>query len=89
MAKKKPRGPKGAIKHQPGRGHDRKSSTSRKQRYAAKRRRERAAEKGELLSRWLLWDMLTDEQRKLLPELKPDQPRPEDEAEGASDQATI
>lgn len=32
----KKRGPKGGIKHQPGKGHDRKSAPARKKRFAKK-----------------------------------------------------
>ena len=38
VAKKKSRGPRGGVKHQPGRGHDRKSAAERKRRFAEKQR---------------------------------------------------
>ena len=78
MAKKKPRGPSGGISHRPGRGHDRESASERKKRFAEKQRKNRSAHDEDLIRRWEIWDNLTDEQRKLLPDFEPDEPRPPD-----------
>jgi hypothetical protein len=78
VAKKKAQGPRGGVKHQPGRGHDRKSAIERKRRFAEKQRQKRAAGRDELRKLWEQWDKLTDEQKKLLPELEPPDPRPPD-----------
>lgn len=75
----KKRGPKGGIKHQPGRGHDTKSGPIKKARHkkrAAKIRRQR---KEEARKQWALWDGLSDEQKKWRPDLRPKVPRPKDE----------
>jgi hypothetical protein len=42
-----PHGPRGGRKHQPGRGHDRKSSASKKKRFAEKAARKRNIEEEE------------------------------------------
>ena len=78
MGKKKARGPRGGIKHQPGRGHDRKSAKDRKKRFAKEAAQRRRDAEGELKAQWDLWDQLTDEQKALRPDLKPGQPRPTD-----------
>jgi hypothetical protein len=79
MAKKKSRGPRGGVKHQPGRGHDRKSQAARKREFARKQRQKREIEDDDLRQRWAVWDRLTEDQKKLLPELEPDEPRPPDD----------
>jgi hypothetical protein len=78
MGKKKATGPRGGVKHQPGRGHDRKSAAQRKERFAKKQRRKREAEEDDLRKRWEDWDKLDDEAKRLLPDLKPTEPRPDD-----------
>ena len=75
MAKKKARGPLGGIKHQPGRGHDRKSGLQRQRRFARKAIRLRQQEEEEIRKQWEVWDKLTEEQKKLLPKLRPKAPR--------------
>jgi hypothetical protein len=76
----KKRGPKGGVKHTPGRGHTTKSSRAKKKRFgkhAAKRRKEREQE---ARKQWQEYDALTDEAKKLLgPKGKPKLPRPKDE----------
>lgn len=73
----KKRGPKGGVKHTPGRGHATKSGPSKKKRFeklAAKRRKE-----GEEAARkqWQEYDQLSDEAKQLLgPEGEPKLPRP-------------
>ncbi len=74
---RKKRGPKGGIKHQPGRGHDRKSLPIKKRRYRKKARKEHQQREEEARRQWEEWDRLTDEQKKFMPELKPKVPRPE------------
>jgi hypothetical protein len=77
---KKKRGPKGGVKHTPGRGHDTKSGPSKQKRFgkrAAKRRKEREEE---ARRQWRESDELSEEARKLLgPKGKPRLPRPKDE----------
>lgn len=75
----KKRGPRGGIKHKPGRGHDRKSGpakTRRKMRKAARIRQEKLEE---ARRQWTVYDKLKEEVRKMCPELKPTMPRPEDD----------
>jgi hypothetical protein len=78
MAKKKARGPRGGAKHQPGRGHDRKSAPERKKRFAEKARRKRQDQEELAKKQWELWDRLTDDQKRLRPDLEPQFPRPHD-----------
>jgi hypothetical protein len=78
---KKKRGPKGGIKHQPGRGHDSKSRPQKKKRYARKAKAKRKAEDELARKQWEEWDRLPDDVKKLLPpERKPQLPRPNDDA---------
>jgi hypothetical protein len=76
----KKRGPKGGIRHTPGRGHARKSQPSKKRRFGKRlkqRRRERAEE---ARKEWEQYDRLPDETKKLLgPAGMPKSPRPKDE----------
>jgi hypothetical protein len=76
MAKKKARGPRGGVKHQTGRGHDDKSAAQRKKKFAQKALRLRQKAQEEIEQQWAIWDKLTEEQRRLLPELRPRGPRP-------------
>jgi len=76
MAKKKSRGPRGGVEHQPGRGHDRKSAPQQKKRFARKARQLRERRRQEIEQQWEIWDKLTEEQRKLRPDLYPEGPRP-------------
>ncbi len=76
MAKKKARGPGGGVKHQPGRGHDRKSAPQKTKRFARKARRLREEEEQGIERQWAIWDKLDEEQRKLRPDLYPQGPRP-------------
>jgi hypothetical protein len=76
----KKRGPKGGVKHTPGRGHDTKSARAKKKRFgkhAAKRHKEREEE---ARKQWQKYDALSDEAKKLLgPKGKPKLPGPTDE----------
>ena len=75
--REKKRGPKGGIKHQPGRGHDTKSKPRKSKRFrelAARNREER-----ERIAReeWARWDNLPEQTKKLLgKEGQPKYPRP-------------
>jgi hypothetical protein len=66
------------VRHQPGRGHDRKSATLRKKRFSEKKQREREEHEEELRKMWEQWDKMSDGAKKLRPELKPTEPRPPD-----------
>jgi hypothetical protein len=78
--KEKKRGPKGGIKHQPGRGHDRKSGPQRKKRFARKAAKKRQAEEEDARKAWEEWDRLPEEVKRLLgPTGQPKVPRPKDE----------
>jgi hypothetical protein len=81
MSKKKgggkKRGPKGGIKHQPGRGHDPKSGPIKRKRYIEKAEKKRQRKIEEAREKWAEWDRLNDEQKKLLAPFKPKMPRPE------------
>ncbi len=80
----KPRGPEGGIKHQPGRGHDRKSAQAKKKRFARKAARERLEQEKEARRAWAEWDQLPDEVKRLLgPPGQPKMPRPSDDQENA------
>lgn len=81
MAKhEKKRGPKGGIKHQPGRGHDSKSGPAKKKQYARRARRQRRDREEALRKQWQDYDALPDNVKKLLgPSAVPPEPRPKDE----------
>jgi hypothetical protein len=83
MAKKKVRGPRGGVKHTPGRGHDRKSGIAKTRRYMKKAQKKREEEEELLRKRWEEWDKLNDDQKRLRPELMPSQPRPDHGAQGS------
>jgi hypothetical protein len=75
-----PKGPRGGIKHQPGRGHNRKSASAKKRRFAKKVARKRKQIEEESRKQWEEWDRIPEEARKLLgPEAMPIFPRPSDE----------
>jgi hypothetical protein len=76
---KKKRGPKGGVKHTPGRDHARKSGAQKKKRFQRKAAQKRQAGQEDLQKRWDEWDALPPEVQKLRPEMKPKQPRPTDE----------
>lgn len=76
---KKKRGPKGGIKHTPGRGHTPKSGPQKKKRFQQKAARRRRAKQSDLRRQWDKWDALPPDVQKLRPELKPKRPRPNDE----------
>jgi hypothetical protein len=76
-----PSGPKGGRKHQPGRGHDRKSISAKKKRFARKAARKRQTEEEDARKQWKEWDELPDESKKLLgPTAMPKVRRPGNES---------
>lgn len=82
MAEEKPkkkRGPKGGIKHQPGRGHDRKSAAKKKKYFAQKAARKRRQQGEDARKAWKEWDALPEDVKRLLgPSGQPKMPRPDD-----------
>jgi hypothetical protein len=73
----KKRGPKGGIKHQPGKGHDTKSGPQKKKRFARKAARKRRQVEESAKTQWEEWDRLPDEVKRLLgPAGQPKVPRP-------------
>lgn len=85
MAKKrkKPleRGPKGGKKHTPGRDHDSKSRRRKDRRRVDKARRRREELDAAARKQWKEWDELGAAKQKMLPELRPNLPRPSDAAD--------
>lgn len=80
MAEEKKRGPKGGIKHQPGRGHDRKSTGVKKKRFVKKAAKKRRNEADEARAAWAEWDKLSEDAKKLLgPTQQPKMSRPDDD----------
>jgi hypothetical protein len=75
---KKKRGLKGGVKHQPGRGRDRKSAPAKKKKFERQAARKRDERRAEARRQWEQWDALTAEQKKILHDLAPKLPRPED-----------
>jgi hypothetical protein len=78
-AGQKKRGPKGGIKHQPGRGHDVKSGPVKKRRFKRQTKKKRQQEEEEARRQWAVWDSLDEYVKKKRPELKPKMPRPSHE----------
>jgi hypothetical protein len=76
----KEKGPRGGVKHTPGRGHDVSSGPPKKRRFR-KKAEKRRKEKEELARKvWKEWDEMSPEQRRLLgPKGEPKLPRPKDE----------
>ncbi len=76
----KKRGPKGGVKHSPGRGHQAKSGPKRKKRFRKNAVRKRRDKEEAARKIWREWDQLSDEQKKLLgPKGAPKVLRPKDE----------
>ena len=71
------KGPKGGVKHTPGRGHDTSSGPQKKKRFRNKAQQVRK-EKEELARKlWQEWDELSPElRRRLGPKGEPKLPRP-------------
>jgi len=75
----KKRGPKGGIKHTPGRGHDAKSRLSKQKRFRRKAAKKSQAKIDDLIRQWDEWESLPPEVQKLRPDKRPKLPRPKDE----------
>jgi hypothetical protein len=75
----KKKGPKGGVRHTPGRGHARKSGLRKKARFAKKAAKKRQKQQEGLRKQWADWDALPPEVQWLLPERKPQLPRPSHE----------
>jgi len=76
--KPKKRGAKGGIRHQPGRGHARKSGPAKKHRYVRHAELKRQQQEEQAREAWATWDSLPDEVRRLLgPDAMPTMPRPQ------------
>ena len=79
--KPKKRGPRGGIKHRPGRGHDTKSGPRKTERFRRKAARERQENEEIARKTWQEYDALPEPVRNLLgPKGKPIMPRPPDES---------
>jgi hypothetical protein len=75
----KKRGPKGGVKHTPGRGHTRKSGPQKQRRYQKEAAKKRQRKQDDLRKQWANWDSMPPEVQKLRPDKKPKLPRPKDE----------
>lgn len=78
-AAKKKRGPKGGIKHQPGRGHDVKSGPVKKERYRKKAKKQWREQQELARRQWAVWDNLDEYVKRIRTDLEPNLPRPKDE----------
>lgn len=76
----KKKGPKGGVKHTPGRDHTRKSGPQKKKRFQKKVAKKRQTKKDELQKQWDEWDSLPTEVQKLRPDLEPKLPRSKNES---------
>jgi hypothetical protein len=70
------KGPKGGRKHTPGRDHNSKSGAAKKRRFARKKILQLQFDQKKCREQWEIWDSLSEDARKLRPELTPDCPRP-------------
>jgi hypothetical protein len=66
----------GKKKHTSGRGHRRKSDPQKTKKFQRRTARKRDEAENALREAWDVWDGLSKEQKKLLPELTPKKPRP-------------
>jgi len=64
-------------KHTPGRGHRRKSEPQKRRKFRKKRDMKRQEALENARRQWQQWDSFSDEQKLLLSDLRPTQPRPE------------
>lgn len=62
----KKKGPKGGVKHTPGRGHARKSGPVKKDRFGKKSAKRRKETEEEAQRQWRVYDQLSDTAKKLL-----------------------
>jgi hypothetical protein len=73
----KPKGHRGGIKNQPGKGNARKSGPPRKRKFPKKAARKRKQTEQEARKEWEELDTISPEAQKLLgPKAKPKFPRP-------------
>lgn len=78
--REKKRGPKGGIKHQSGRDHDRKGAPKKKKRFARKAAQKHQQKSDDAKKAWRAWDALPDDVKRLLgPAGQPTMPRPSDD----------
>ena len=68
------RGPKGGVKHQLGRGHQRKSEGKHKENFQKKAKAKREAAEAASEQAQQQWDNMSEEARKLRPDLEPQRP---------------
>ena len=76
---KKKKGPKGGVKHTPGRGHARKSGPQKKKQFAKKAAEIRKQTRESVRKQWAEWDAMPPDVQKFFPEKKPKVLRPTDE----------
>ncbi len=72
--REKKRGPKGGIKHRPGRGHTRKSEESQKEKIGKRLKKRHKERADEAKARWAEYDKLPPYLQRILGE--PPMPRP-------------
>ncbi len=79
MAEEEPKkkGPKGGKKHQPGRGHDRKSAKAKTNRFMRKAEAKRLRRDEQAKREWEQWEALSDGAKKFFD--PPSMPKPCDE----------
>lgn len=78
--REKKRGPKGGIKQQSRRDHDRKSAPKKKKRFARKAAQKHQQKDDDAKKAWRAWDALPDDVKRLLgPAGQPTIPRPSDD----------
>lgn len=76
----KKRGPKGSVKHTPGRDHDGKSAQKKKKRFSKKSENQRLQQEEKARKLWEEYDSLDEEVKRLLgPGAVPRLPRPKDD----------
>ncbi len=78
--REKKRGPRGGVKHKPGRGHDRKSASEKRKRFVRKAAKKRQQKNEDAKKAWEEWDNLSEDVKRLLnPSAQPNLPRPSDD----------
>ena len=68
----KKRGPRGGVKHKPGRGHDRKSATQKNKKFQKKAAKKKKAKAEDYAKKKKIWDDLSPEVKRFRPDLNPD-----------------
>jgi hypothetical protein len=78
------RGPKGAIKHTPGRGHAAKSQPAKKRRIGKRLKRRHQEREQQIIEEWERYESYSEELKKLLgPKARPKSRRPKNGDQGA------